>query len=153
MALTAERDFAHDWQEDRRIRDAELDQALEAYIEQPPSVIMTWLAGHDADLAMVKNSSAAWIIMSRLSTRPNPERWLRAALDHGLGRACGPLISKCIDTGAMTVPLAKEILGDAGGRSSLVSAVISQCQDAELTDLVVSALKVEDGTAVRTGDI
>ncbi|MFK5648060.1 hypothetical protein ACI3ET_16330 [Ornithinimicrobium sp. LYQ121] len=44
----------------------------------------------------------------------------------------------------MTVPLAAEILGDAGGRGALISSVISECRDAELTSLVVDALMVED---------
>ena len=114
-ALTAERDFSEDWEEDRRLRDAELDRALAAYIEQPPSVIMTWLVDHDADLAMVKHGSAAWSIMTRLSMRPDPEVWLRAALDHGLGRAASPLISRCVDNGVMTVPLATELLATQAG--------------------------------------
>ena len=143
-ALTAERDLSEDWKEDRRLRDAELDRALAAYIEQAPSVIMTWLVDHDADLAMVKHGSAAWSVMARLSMRSDPEVWLRAALDHGLGRAASPLISRCVDDGVMTVDLATELLGDAGGRGSLTSSVISDCQDAELANLIVDALKVED---------
>lgn len=144
VALTAERDFAEDWEKDRRTRDAELDRALAAYIEQPPRVIMTWLVDHDADLAMVKHGSVAWSIMVRLSMRPDPEVWLRAALDHGLGRAASPLISRCVDKGVMTVPLAAELLGDVGGRAPLINSVISECEDAELATLVVDALKVED---------
>ncbi|MGN6199936.1 hypothetical protein [Humibacter sp.] len=144
VALTTERDFAEDWQEDRRIRDAELDQALAAYIEQPPSAIMAWLVDHNSDLAMVNHGSAAWIIMARLAKRPDAARWLRAALDHGLGRAAGPLISKCVNDRVMTVPLAMQLLGDAGGRASLISSVVSEYQNAELTTLVVNALKVED---------
>ncbi|NEK87946.1 hypothetical protein GCU60_19590 [Blastococcus saxobsidens] len=143
-ALTAERDLSKDWEEDRRLREAELDRALAAYIEQPPSVIMTWLAGHDADLATVKDGSAAWRVMVRLSMRCDPEAWLRAALDHGLGPSAGPLISRCVANGIMTVPLATELLGDTGGRGSLISSVISDCQDAELTSLIVDALTVED---------
>jgi hypothetical protein len=142
--LTAERDFSRDWEEDRRTRDAELDRALAAYIDQPPSVIMTWLVNHDTDLAMAKHGSAAWSIMVRLSMRPDPEVWLRAALDHGLGRAASPLISRCVDNGGMTVPLAAELLNDTGARSSLISSVISECQDADLATLVVNALQVED---------
>lgn len=144
VALTAERDFTEDWEEDRRIREAELDRAIAAYIKQSPGVIMTWLVNHAADLAMVKHGSAGRDIMARLSLRPDPDRWLRAALDHGLGGAAGPLISKCIDNGIMTVPLATELLRDAGGRGPLISSIISKCQDAELTTLVVDALKVED---------
>jgi hypothetical protein len=143
-ALTAERDLSEDWEEDRRLRDAELDRAMASYIEQPPSVIMTWLMKHDADLAMVSHGSAAWSIMVRLSMRPDSEVWLRAALDHGLGRAASPLISRCVENGVMTEPLAAELLGDAGGRSSLISSVISGCQDAELATLVIDALKAED---------
>ena len=143
-ALTAERDLSEDWAEDRRLRDAELDRALAAYVEQRPSVIMTWLVDHDADLAMVKHGSAAWSVMVRLSMRPDPGVWLRAALDHGLGRAASPLISRCVDNGVITVPLATELLGDAGGRSSLISSVISECQDAELVSLIVDALTVDD---------
>jgi hypothetical protein len=144
VALTAERDLSEDWEEDRRLRDAELDRALAVYIEQPPSVIMTWLVDHDADLATVKHGSAAWSVMVRLSMLPYPEAWLRAALGHGLGRAASPLISKCVANGVMTVPLATEILGDAGGRGSLISSVISEGQDAELASLIVDALTVED---------
>lgn len=143
-ALAAERDFSEDLEEHRRLRDAELDRALVAYFERPPSAIMTWLADHDVDLAMVKNGSAAWSIMVRLSMRPEPEAWLRAALDHGLGRAASPLIGKCIDDHAMTIPMATEILVDAGGRGSLISSVISDCYDTDLVNLVVDAIKVED---------
>lgn len=143
-ALTAERNLSEDWEEDRRLREAELDRAMASYIEQPPSVIMTWLVKHDADLAMVRHGSAAWSIMARLSMRPDPEVWLRAALAHGLGRAAGPLISRCVDNGVMTAPLAADLLDDAGGRSALISAIISECWDAELVSLVVDALKAED---------
>lgn len=143
-ALTAERDPSEDWEEDRRLRDAQLDRAMAPYIEQPPSAIMNWLVKHDADLAMVRHGSAAWSIMARLSLRPDPQVWLRAALDHGLGRTAGPLISRCVDNGVMTAPLTAELLGDAGGRSSLISSIISECQDSELVTLVVDALKVED---------
>lgn len=143
-ALTTERDLSEDWEEDRRVRDAELDRALAAYIEQPPSVIMTWLVDHDADLAMLNHGSAAWSVMVRLSRRPNPEIWLRAALDYGLGRVAIPLISNCVVNGVMTIPLATELLGDAGGRGSLISSVVSECQDAELASLIVDALTVED---------
>ena len=89
-ALIAERDLSEDWEADRRLRDAELDRALASYIKQPPSVIMTWLVNHNTDLAMAKHGSAVWSVMARLSMRPEPEVWLRAALDHGLGRAAGP---------------------------------------------------------------
>lgn len=143
-ALTTERDRSEDWEEDRRLRDAELDRVLAAYIEQPPSVIMTWLVDHDADLAIAGHSSARWNTMVHLSTRPDPEDWLRAALDHGLGRAVSPLISRCVDNGVLTVPLAMELLGDADGRGSLISSVISKCEDAELASLVVDALTVDD---------
>lgn len=143
-ALTAERDFSEDWEEDRRLRDAELDRALAAYTEQPHRVIMTWLVDHDDDLAMVKHGSAAWSVMIRLSMRPDPEVWLRAALDHGLGRAASPLISRCVDNGVMTVPLATELLTDAGARGSLISSVISECHDAELGSVIIDVLKVED---------
>lgn len=144
VALTAERDFTEDWEEHRRIREAELDGALAAYIEQPPGVIMKWLVDHATDLAMVKHGSAAWSIMARLSLRPEPDLWLRAALDHGLGRAAGPLISRCVDNGVMTVPLATELLRDAGGRGSLISSVISECNDVELATVVIDALESED---------
>ncbi|MFF7683400.1 hypothetical protein ACFZA2_11635 [Microbacterium sp. NPDC007973] len=144
LALATERDFTEDWEEDRRIRNAELDRALAAYIEQPHGVIMTWLVNHDADLAMIKHGSAAWSIMARLSLRPDPDLWLRAALDYGLGRAAGPLISRCVDNGVMTVPLATELLGNAAGRGSLISSVISECNDAELARLVIDALQAED---------
>ncbi|MDF8262709.1 hypothetical protein [Luteipulveratus flavus] len=144
VALTAERDPSEDWEKERHIRDAELDRALAAYIDRPPSAIMTWLVDHDADLAMVKDGAAAWSIMNRLSMRPNPEVWLRAALDYGLGRSASPLISKCVDNGVVTVPLATELLADPGGRSSLIASVISECQDAEVATLVVDSLKVED---------
>lgn len=143
-ALTAEHNLSGDWEEDRRARDTEIDRVLAAYLEQPPSVIMTWLADHDAELAVVKLTSAAWSVMVRLAARPDPETWLRAALDHGLSRAARPLISKCVDSGAMTVPLATELLDDANGRGALISSIISECQDAELTKLIVDALTVED---------
>ncbi|MGH1565144.1 hypothetical protein [Mumia sp. DW29H23] len=143
-ALTAERDLSGDWEEDRRLRDAELDRALASYIEQPPSVIMAWLMKHDADLAMVRHGSAPWTIMARLSTRPDPEVWLRAALDHGLGRAASPLIGRCVENGVMTEPLAAELLGDTGGRSSLIGSVINECRNADLVTLVIDTLTVED---------
>ncbi|WP_143336647.1 hypothetical protein [Corynebacterium pacaense] len=144
VALTVERDFDEDREQYRRTRDAELDHALAVYIEQPPSVIMTWLVNHDADLAMVKHGSAAWSVMYRLSMRPDPEVWLSAALDFGLGRAASPLISRCVNKGVMTVSLATELLGDVGGRALLISSIISECEDTELASLVVDALKVED---------
>jgi hypothetical protein len=144
VALTAERNFTESWEEDRRVRDAELDRALATYIEQPPGVVMTWLVDHEADLAMIKHGSATWSIMTRLSTRPDPDLWLRVAMDHGLGRAAGPLISRCVDNGVMTVPLAAELLSDAGGRGPLISSVISACRDAELATLVIDALGVAD---------
>lgn len=143
-ALTAERDRSEDWEEDRRLREAEVDRALSAYIEQPPSVIMTWLARHDDDLARVKHGSAAWHVMVRLSMRPDPEAWLRAALDHGLGGSADPLIRRCVDNGVMSVSLAAELLGDTGGRGSLIRSVISESEDAELTSLIIDALTVED---------
>ncbi len=143
-ALTTERDIYEDWEEGRLIRDAELDRALAPYVEQPPSVIMTWLADHDRDLTMVKQGSAAWRIMVRLSMRPNPEAWLRAALDHGLASVTSPLIDRCVDDGVMIVPFAAELLRDAGGRGPLIHSVVSKCQNAELAAFVVDALKIED---------
>lgn len=143
-AVTDPRDLSENWEEERRIRESNLDRALAAYLEQPPRVLMTWLADHDADLATPEHGSAVWSIMGRLCMEPSPDAWLRAALDHGLGREATPLIGRCVDNGVMTIALATELLGDAGGRSSLISSVISQCQDAELTKLIVDALTVED---------
>lgn len=143
-ALTAQRDRSEDWEEDRRIRDEELDRALAAYLEQPPSALMRWLVDHAADLAMVNHGTAAWRIMVHLARRPNPDAWLRAALDHGLGHSASPLISRCIDNGVMTVPLATELLGDSGGRSPLITSVIGNSADHELVRLVIDDLTVED---------
>lgn len=143
-ALTVGRDLSEDWQDDSRLRHAKLDRALDGFVEQPPSAIMTWLTDNDVDLAMARQSSAAWSIMVRLALRRDPQVWLRAALDHGLGRATSPLIRMSVDNGVMTIPLATDLLDDAGGRGSLISSVISDCQDAELATLVVNALKIED---------
>ncbi|MFT3662170.1 MAG: hypothetical protein QM809_12485 [Gordonia sp. (in: high G+C Gram-positive bacteria)] len=144
VALTAERDLTEDWKENRRTREAELDRALAAYIEQPPDAIMTWLVDHTTDLAVLKRGSAAQSLMARLSLRSDPDLWLRAALDHGLGRAAGPLVSSCVDNGLMTVTLATAILRDPGGRGSLINSVISECNDAELVALVIEALEADD---------
>lgn len=148
-ALTAEHDLSEDWEEASRARDAELDRVLVTYIEQPPSALMTWLVEHDADLAMVADGSAARSIMIRLSMQPDPEVWLWAALAHGLGHAVDPLIARCVDDGCMTLPLAEELLGDPGGRSSLITSVISGCQDAELTSLIINNLRSEDVRAIH----
>lgn len=143
-ALTAERDRSEDWEEDRRIRDEELDRALAPYLEQPPSALMRWLVDHAADLTMINHGSATWKIMVRLARRPNPDAWLRAALDHGLAHSASPLISTCVHNGVMTVRLATELLGDTGGRSPLITAVISDSANHELVSLVIDDLTVED---------
>ncbi|MFK5647934.1 hypothetical protein ACI3ET_15620 [Ornithinimicrobium sp. LYQ121] len=93
-ALTAERDLSEDWEEDRRLRDAELDRTLAPYTEQPPSVIMKWLVNHDADLSMVQHGSASWSVMVRLSMRPDPEAWLRALHNPGCSWGLNPPASR-----------------------------------------------------------
>lgn len=142
-ALTAERDLCEDWEEDRRRRDTELDEALASYLQGPPKVLMEWLVRHEADLAMVKNGTAGWQVMARLAMHPDPEVWLQAALDHGLGRTVSPLVGKCVDLGLMTLPTAR-LLQDPGGRAALVPAVITACHDADIVNLVVNDLIADD---------
>lgn len=143
-ALTAERDFSEDWEEDRRQRDDQLDEALADYQDEAPEALMAWLVRHESDLATVKNGTAGWQVMVRLAMRPDPEVWLQAALDHGLARTASPLVSRCVDLGLMTMPMATALMQDQGGRTSLVPAVISSCSDADLVTLVVNELTVED---------
>jgi hypothetical protein len=143
-ALTAERDVSEDWEEDRRRRDTELDEALASYLQKPPKVLMEWLVRHEADLAMVKNGTAGWQVMARLAMHPHPEVWLQAALDHGLGRTVSPLVGKCVDLGLMTLPMAIRLLQDPGCRAALVPAVISACHDADIVNLVANDLSADD---------
>lgn len=143
-ALTTKYNVTEDWEEYCRVRETELDRTLATYFEQPPAVIMTWIVNHAADLAQAKHYSGAWDIMARLSSLPDPNPWLRSALDHGLGRSARALIKKCVDNGDMTIPIAEELLSDLDSRHSLIGSVISNCQDTELTTLVIDALKVED---------
>lgn len=143
-ALTAERDFSEDWEVDRRLRDELLDQALAIYVEQPPDAIMTWLVDHEADLVMVRNGPVAWSVMALLGLRPDREAWLWAALEHGLGHAVSPLVSRCVDHGEMSVELATHLLSNSGGRSAIINSVVSCGQDPQLVSLVVQSLKVED---------
>lgn len=143
-ALTAPREFSEEWEESRRSREAALDRALIPYIQKPPGVIMKWLVDHDTDLALAQHGSAAWSVMARLSARPDPEVWLRAALDCGFGRAAGPLIAACVRAGVVAMPLATQLLGDTGGRVHLIDSVFGGCDDRGLESLVIGALKIED---------
>lgn len=143
-ALTAARDHSEDWEADRRRMEAELDAALDGYVQKPPELLMGWIVEHEADLATVKNGTAGWQVMSRLAMRPDPEIWLQAALDHGLARTASPLVNRCVDLGLLTVPMATALMQDAGGRTALVPAIISACNDADLVTMVVSDLKVQD---------
>lgn len=143
-ALIRKHDRATNWEEWGRRRAADLDRALADYFSRSPAVLMTWLRDHEAALGLARHSSAVRSVMGRLAMRSDPEVWLNAAMDHGLGHAAGPLISRCVDDGVLTLPLAAELLADAGGRSQVISSVIVACQNAELKELVLKSLTGDD---------
>ena len=143
-ALSGAPDFSEGWQENRRRRDAELDGALVSYLQGPPKVVMEWLVHHEAELATVDNGTAGQRVMTRIAQRFDPDVWLQAALDHGLGRMVGPLVARCVDLDMMKQPMAARLLQDPNARAALVPAVISACRNADIVNLVVNDLDVED---------
>lgn len=143
-ALSSGPDFSEGWQENRRRRDAELDGALVSYLQGPPKVLMEWLVHHEADLATIDNGTAGWRVMARLAQRSDSDVWLQAALDHGLGRLVGALVARCVNLDLMRLPMAARLLQDPDGRAALVSTVVNTCHDADIVNLVINDLHVDD---------
>ncbi|SMC38987.1 hypothetical protein [Janibacter indicus] len=150
-ALTREHDFGCGWEEDQRRHAESVDAALAAYLVRPAETLMAWLEGHQQDLSMVSGAAALHLVFARLAAEPNPTEWLRAALDHGLGRVAGPVIRKCLDLGLMTEALSRRMLADRGARTAFVPAVIADCHDQSLVDMVVEDLSGEDLASLEWG--
>lgn len=143
-ALTAKRVHTEDWEADHHRMESEIDAALSNYLQESPDVLMEWIVRHEADLEVAKNGTAGWQVMARLAVGPGPEAWLQAALDHGLARTASPLINRCVDLGLLTTPMVTALMQDLGGRTALVPAVISACNDADLVTRIVDDLNVDD---------
>lgn len=150
-ALSEDRDFAADWQEAHRRREANLDVALADYLVAPPEAVMAWLARHEEDFAMLPHAAAEHWVVARIAKGPNPTDWLLAALDHGLGRVTGPLVHRCIDLGLMTEELSRRMLVDRDARTALVPVVIADCREEGLVKMVVGGLSGEDLASLELG--
>lgn len=144
-SVTSEREFNEDWREAARKSEQSIDIALAPYLQQPPHVIMRWIAANQEELELAReHSGAIGRIMRRIADQPDARRWLTAALEADLSGHCGILIDAAVSQGGIDSTTVTRLLTDPATRPALLDAVLRYDADHELAEHVISLTMVTD---------